>query len=417
MNINQLVRYSLIISIFLVFLATNQQLFAQTTTPTLSVTTTPSASASATTSADTVNVIPDFKDAHADYYNWAKTNLFDGLEFYTVATNSAGSGASATDLVDYTLKLAGALEKACPPGNTSNIGHVPNIPGGCQDTLKQSKGGAFEDKVINGFQPPQPLQCIMFVYGITLHFNKPIILTDAKNEAQKQPNYDYIPGSSGIGKLQAGDFMVWTNAGPGHIAVVTAVNATANSYTITDANWDENGSVETHEIPFTTGAYGIIVMSGWLRMQGQTPTGGTTGAGPGPNKNTCNNRYVLNNPKGENFGDPNCEIADPAKAVNIVSAQIQTADSANAAKWVSIVQCESGFNPNAWTDHVGSVHTPAPNGAWGLFQMGSSMGAVGDSGGTHDRGDVYWKTQISNAIQYAKDKNLTNLGSYWACAQ
>jgi len=357
---------------------------------------------------DTINVIPNFKDKYQDYYNWAKDNLFDGLEFYK--GNNQGTGAdsgNSTDLVEYTKKIRDALIKACPPGNSSTItGHVNGASGGpgCMELLRISKGGAFEDAVINTYQS-MPLQCIMFIYGITQHKPfKSIALRNAVDEAGQQTGYDWHLASEGLSNVKPGDFFVWHNGVFGHFGEALKTDTVADTVTIIDANWDGNGSITTHTEAWK--GWMSDNLTGWQRMQGQVTigggtTGGTTGGPvPGSNKNTCNNTYTLNNPRGMNFGDPNCDFKKED-----LSAYLQKIDPANASNWYSVIAiCESGYNPNAYASPA--TGTPDAGGAWGLFQMGQGKN------GQYDHGDVYWRTQADGAVNY-RNKVINGSWAYW----
>ncbi len=113
-----------------------------------------------------------------------------------------------------------------------------------------------------------------------------------------------------------------------------------------------------------------------------------TGNGPGPNTDTCGGKYNLQSiPKGKNFGDPLCDFTKDALA-----SLLQQEDAKYWTRWYTvIVPGESAYNPNAV-----EINDPVEQtGAWGLFQM-SQQGASNQ----YNRGDVYWKTQTSNAIHY-----------------
>lgn len=109
-----------------------------------------------------------------------------------------------------------------------------------------------------------------------------------------------------------------------------------------------------------------------------------------------------------NFGDPNCDYSESQ-----LLDRLRQLDPSNADYWyLTVVYCESRYNPNIFRHHIepGEEDTPDPAGAWGLFQMGR-----GRNHPTYDHGDVPWQDQISNAVRY---KNEVNGGSfsYWGCA-
>jgi hypothetical protein len=164
------------------------------------------------------------------------------------------------------------------------------------------------------------------------------------------------------------------------------------------------------------------------------------GGGLPANANTCSGKYTANMSSNyllkKNFGDPDCNMPD----ANAFATYLKQQDPANGAKWFLVAQCESGYNPNAWRDPNEIAHTPDASGAWGLFQIGSSAIMTPDSlytsnrtatistsnvqqqpglpmptwghGGSYDRGDVDWKTQVQNAIQLLKSRGW----GYWACS-
>lgn len=161
--------------------------------------------------------------------------------------------------------------------------------------------------------------------------------------------------------------------------------------------------------------------------------GGGDGSGVPPNQDTCNGVYGsgaknINDGgqhNGDNFGDPTCELAvsypsdggPPTLFVDLLNQL----DPQNASIWTQIAACEApGYDPNNVTDFGG---TSKP---WGLFQMGASGHSEGGTwvdvpyqtgdgqNGPYDRGDVYWRDQVSNAINY--NKQLGIKWSYWECA-
>jgi hypothetical protein len=147
-------------------------------------------------------------------------------------------------------------------------------------------------------------------------------------------------------------------------------------------------------------------------IKGEATPGDTgTGTAAGyvaPNDNTCGGKYNLNNAIHKNFGDPSCD-ATPEK----IMAMIKQKDPANAAFLTALIPCESSYNPNAYNPRARD-----PQGAWGLFQIGSSTpqgqappGTMRDGYDTFDRGDVNWQLQIDNAIKLYKDRGK----GYWAC--
>jgi uncharacterized repeat protein (TIGR01451 family) len=115
-----------------------------------------------------------------------------------------------------------------------------------------------------------------------------------------------------------------------------------------------------------------------------------------------------------NFGDPVCNFTKEE-----LFALLQKEDPANATFWFQkVIPCESGYNPNAYAGP--EIGTPDPEGAWGLYQMGSStppgqpLSSPGKNG-PNDRGDVNWEIQTINATTYGK--KIGDLKRYWACAR
>lgn len=147
--------------------------------------------------------------------------------------------------------------------------------------------------------------------------------------------------------------------------------------------------------------------------------GGATAEGyvaPAP-PDSCGGKYstaVGKTPLKLNFGDPACSF-DKDK----LHQQLQLADPVNADVWFNkIIPCESGYQPNAYAGP--QTGTPDANGAWGLYQMGSSTPAgqappAPGKNGENDRGDVNWEVQTTNAV--ATGKRIGTLGKYWACAR
>lgn len=188
-------------------------------------------------------------------------------------------------------------------------------------------------------------------------------------------------------------------------------------------------------------AYLVNQASGTVIGAGTNPNGPTTEGYVPPNDNDCGeyasliskNRFL---PK--NFGDPECNFDKEA-----VNNMLREKDSQNADWWFLVIQCESGYTPNAWLDpdtDVLGYRSPDAGGAWGLFQNGSSADfpdrlygstrkesvrleealelpgrpppAVGHSQDPNDRGDLNWFIQVENAIKLLPERGK----GYWACA-
>lgn len=126
-----------------------------------------------------------------------------------------------------------------------------------------------------------------------------------------------------------------------------------------------------------------------------------------PNKNTCpsilGGPYILDNPLGQNFGDPNCNYSKKK-----LLALLKQLDPKNVYKWQIIAELESyeavpPHGPNAYNSH-----STSGLGAYGLFQMNPDNP-------DYDAGRVVWQTQTSNAINY--NKNANNNFCYWQSAR
>lgn len=148
----------------------------------------------------------------------------------------------------------------------------------------------------------------------------------------------------------------------------------------------------------------------WVVNSADAKITSTSGAGTIPttgnvpaNNDTCSGRYKLNNPLGQNYGDPQCNFTK-----DDLYTLIEQNDPTNAYFWFNvIIPCESSYNPNDFFSG-----SPDPQGAWGLYQMGRGRN------GQYDHGDVVWTLQTTNAINY--NNFLATKGrtwGYWACAQ
>ncbi|MEK7605000.1 MAG: hypothetical protein AAB478_00555 [Patescibacteria group bacterium] len=182
------------------------------------------------------------------------------------------------------------------------------------------------------------------------------------------------------------------------------------------------------------GVGGDNTIGGNTSDDSSSDTSGTIniGSNPPPNTSNCSGAYVLNGGQhdGNNFGDPDCELAQSQRISydfngrhwsNVPKAMVdllKQLDPAGVGYWIGISACEApGFDPN-------NVSVAVNGSAYGLFQMGSRFVNGQESpfgegvglNGQYDRGDVNWKTQVSNAVNY----HLKNLGGgwgYWECAK
>lgn len=174
-----------------------------------------------------------------------------------------------------------------------------------------------------------------------------------------------------------------------------------------NGTYNPNNHTVTWSIPITN-TNGSTPQPG-----GEIPGGG----GEAPNANNCNSTYNLSqNPIGQNFGDPSCNFT-----LDGLYALLEQEDPENADYWFNtVIPCESpGYDPNLYYRTGAAGDTPDEGGAWGLFQMGSSLNGAGTPGsglnGPYDRGDVPWQQQVTNAVNY-KDEVLNGGWRYWACA-
>jgi hypothetical protein len=149
------------------------------------------------------------------------------------------------------------------------------------------------------------------------------------------------------------------------------------------------------------------VYAGWFSNVTRSDYYQCTGAwsGSDPSKYPVPQKYVcapfLHN-SAPNFGDPACETP----TVGQIDEVLNQYDSANAAKWDAIVACESTYRPNIF-----SPISLSQLGAYGLVQMNPQ----GKSrNGPFDAGDVNWRQQLINAINY-KNTKLGGRFNYWGC--
>lgn len=132
-----------------------------------------------------------------------------------------------------------------------------------------------------------------------------------------------------------------------------------------------------------------------------------------PTSTNCNGVYTLDNPIG-NFGDPDCFVAqNNAQAKSEMYALLKSLDPVHADGWfLKVIPCESipSYNPNSHSAQA-AIGSPDAAGVWGLFSMGRGLN------GEYDHGDVPWRDQISNAVNYGKilTSNGLALGEYWQC--
>ena len=144
------------------------------------------------------------------------------------------------------------------------------------------------------------------------------------------------------------------------------------------------------------------------------PGGGSPGDGSNvpPSQDDCGGKYApwMNNPLG-NFGDPNCNFSKEALA-----QLLQSLDPVNWEKYYNIAFVEGGnaFKPLSYNAASSS------GSAWGLYQMGHeaypSLGIPRQMNNQYDRGDVEWRLQASNAVNYNNGLSDSLKWCYWAAA-
>lgn len=115
--------------------------------------------------------------------------------------------------------------------------------------------------------------------------------------------------------------------------------------------------------------------------------------------------------KGENFGDPQCELANKTEveSEDIINSTLKQLDPNNVAAWDQIITCESNYHP---LDFAPNSHSTF--GAYGMLQMNPKTNPyTGYSrGSANDIGDVAWEDQLKNAVD--RSKNIGGFG-YWSC--
>lgn len=225
------------------------------------------------------------------------------------------------------------------------------------------------------------------ISGLTLSLVGP-------TQVQNSENIQYTINASYTGNAE----ITLTDTFPTNTTLVSATGTTTK--TPTSVSWklndNDGGSNDPKTYTFTIT---LKPEKDDIVVKNKIVASAVGGTGPGANKDTCGGIYPLNNPRG-NFGDPTCDF----KKDELYSL-LKQQDPAQADYWFfKIVPCESGYSPNAYL-----AASASGEGAYGLFQMNPT----GKGNSQFDAGDVYWKMQISNAI------NQNNLRGgafgYWAC--
>ncbi len=218
------------------------------------------------------------------------------------------------------------------------------------------------------------------LYTLTIKYNgtgtADVLITDPLPQ-----NADFISATDG-GELENGTVKWTLPALPSNQTYTVQMRVRATMDNIWLQNTAEASVISSNQGPTFT-----------------TPTrGGTNPATP----DNCGGKYNLNNPIG-NFGDPLCNFTKD----ELYNA-LKNIDPNEADYWFyTVVPCESSYNPNAYF-----ASSPAA-GAYGLFQMGSGLGGVTDSGNTE------WIHQVNNAVAHSRvlrGKSI-NPWTYWQCAE
>lgn len=135
------------------------------------------------------------------------------------------------------------------------------------------------------------------------------------------------------------------------------------------------------------------------------------GAGIPANTTDCGSAYYKQymdmTPDHLNFGDPNCEVVDAFNtptARDTMYEQMTSIDPTYASIWYFCIS----YNESRWLPVAYLGASTSGQGAYGLFQMNPA----GRGNGQYDVGNVYWKDQMQNAVNY---NNLVLNGSfdYW----
>lgn len=390
----------------------------------------------------------EYPSQYSDYYNFAKNNLFDGIEFFTRSGgttgtgNNGGSGASGSDMATYAKDLAEAIRPICPAGNTNqNWGYV-NGSGACVDNIASNFDSNLpstssqrntvvqwlKDDTINNYNA---LQCVGFAVAVTKGVGNPLPNRGFDAKGYNSVNISKFPGYTWIGYDSAaatidilpGDIVTWQNSGAGHIAVVDTVdgNNQGSAFHVYEANGNAGifgaaGSVGRDIYHFVVSEYAGLQLQGWLRSTKSNSgggNGGSTGGNIPPSSSDCNSTQYKSDfqkmNKNYNFGDPKCDyqINDLANSLG------QLADKNDYACWFNIIaKYESGYDPNAYLKA-----STSGRGAYGLFQMNPwDKVAYPDPAkqNSYDVGDVYWRLQTDYAIKHynADNKNFR----YWQTA-
>lgn len=148
-----------------------------------------------------------------------------------------------------------------------------------------------------------------------------------------------------------------------------------------------------------------------LTAQAQPGSGTTPPSGPPIVGDSCGGKYNSGNSPQGNFGDPNCDFSSNNLYTYLQTvAQSGPVFQVGSVDWwfYKIVACESVYNPNAWRNPNIEPRTPDPNGAWGLYQIGST----GLANPRYDFGNVEWKRQTQNAIGLLRENGT----GYWECS-
>lgn len=173
----------------------------------------------------------DYKDSYPTYYNFAKTNLFDGVEFINLQLTSADIQS-----------VVGTVESimSCEVDKEDRY-HAP--PPGCVNTLTISQD--FKTSLNNSYPF---FQCGSFIiHAQTLlkwpHFgdnNNSVYGWYTYRPDHSQDGYTFIPNKERGSDLQDGDIIIYRStksSDPGHTAMVMSVQRDLFHFRVMEANY------------------------------------------------------------------------------------------------------------------------------------------------------------------------------------
>lgn len=254
---------------------------------------------------------------------------------------------------------------------------------------------------------PLPNQTANPIPGFTLTLSTPTTIADQLDIITYTVTYSY----SGSNPEDISKITIFEDVPTGTEYVGTSGAANVSTQT-NNISWDLSNTANASPFTFTLKVVdNNFIISNKVYATMPTSTGG--GGNIPPTAENCNNTYTLENPLG-NFGDPDCYFAEnKEQAMSELYDLLKAEDPANAANWyLKVIPCESvpPYNPNSHSSSA-AIGSPDAAGVWGMYSMGRGKN------GEFDHGDVPWRLQTTNAVNYGK--NLTNLGlglgAYWEC--